>query len=247
MRITMLLTVMFGLTGITHAAGGAAAAAAANPPAAFTRSEADYARTNPGYFTLNPASIRITRLAEAEEADFSYLNGTRTPLGDIEVILDQLINIGAKVWDIIKLNAPVADISTNYAAVVPRGITEWNQLAEWKKPKSYLYGFSARNMYGTTIIDVKYKVIFAYGGAYHGKGRYLTGVTMLPSVTNIAWGYRFHLAAQVPDSTIMNVGTDADPVAALQLKTDWKISTTIKDNSGASAYYMQGDGYFEEL
>ena len=214
--------------------------------AAFTRHETDYARTDPKYFTLNPASIQVTRLAEAEE-DFSYLNGVRTDLGVVQVLLDQVINIGAKLWDIIKQNAPVVNVSTSYAVAVPQGITEWNQLSGWKKPKSYTYVFSARNFYGAKVVDVRYKVIFTYGGAYKGKGQYLTGVTMIPSTTNVSWGYRFSLAAKVPDSTIVNTGTDSDPVAAMQLNAVWQIATTLKENNGTSVYYIQGDGYFEEL
>ena len=227
----------------------ASAANTAEPAgsAAFTRYESDYARTDPGYFTLNPASIQVTRLAEAEEEDLSYLNGARADLGVIQVLLDQVINIGAKLWDIIKLNAPVANVSTSYAVAVPQGITEWNQLAGWKKPKSYTYVFSARNFYGAKVVDVRYKVIFTYGGGYKGKGQYLTGVTMAPSATNVSWGYRFSLSAKVPDSTIVNAGTDTDPIAAMQLNAVWQIATTLKENNGTSVYYIQGDGYFEEL
>jgi len=215
--------------------------------AVFTRSELDSARTDPDYYTLNPASIKITRLETAEEKDLSYLNRTGLDMAGFQVFIDQVINIGTKVWDIIKLNAPVVNIETSYATAVPQGITAWNQLAGWQKPRSSTYSFSAKNLYGTTVIDVKYKVVYTYGGAYGGKGKYLTGVTLIPATTNVSWGYRFSLTAEVPDSTVVNAGSDADPIAAMQLKAAWKITTTFKENNGARIYYMQGDGYFEEL
>ena len=214
--------------------------------AVFTKNEQDYAKTDPSYFTIKPSSIKITRQEVVEEKDFTYL-GEKKDVGGTLVIIDQIINIATKIWDKIKQHAPVVDIDTKYAAAVPQGITAWNQLSEWKKPKSYIYGFYAENLYGVTTIDVKYKVMFTSGGRYKGKGQYLTGVTVVPTVTNVAWGYRFSLAAQVPDSTIANVGTDADPIASLQLKSAWKISTVVKDSNGTSVYYIQGDGYFEEM
>ncbi|MFA6434838.1 MAG: hypothetical protein WCW52_09100 [Elusimicrobiales bacterium] len=215
--------------------------------AGFTRLESESARTDPDYYSIDPASIKITRLDATEENDISYLRAKRLDPGGIPVLIDQIINIGAKIWDIVKLNAPTADIETTYATALPQGITAWNQLAGWQRPKSYTYGFSVKNLYGATVVNVKYKVMFTYGGSYNGKGRYLTGVTMLPVSADVSWGYRFSLSAQVPDSTVVNMGTGSDPVAALQLNTVWKITTSLKDSNGAGAYYMQGDGYFEEL
>jgi hypothetical protein len=53
--------------------------------------------------------------------------------------------------------------------------------------------------------------------------------------------------AEVPDSTIANVGTDANPVAAMQMKLSWKMSTVLKEVTGTSVYYVEGTGYFEEI
>ncbi|MEI7482974.1 MAG: hypothetical protein WCK75_11605 [Elusimicrobiota bacterium] len=218
-----------------------------NNKATFTKSEASYARTDPDYFTINPASIKITRLEATEEKDFTYLGPLRMDVGGALIVIDQIINIATKIWDIVKQNAPVVEIDTKYATAVPQGITAWNQLSEWKRPKSYIYGFYAENLYGAKTIDVKYKVLFTPGGKYKGKGLYLTGVTVIPAATNVSWGYRFSLSAQVPDSTIANIGTDIDPVASLQLTSAWKIGTPVKESNGTSVYYIQGDGYFEEI
>jgi hypothetical protein len=43
------------------------------------------------------------------------------------------------------------------------------------------------------------------------------------------------------------VGASTAPVAALQLKLTWKISTPLKSDSGTNIYFMQGDGIFEEI
>ena len=201
----------------------------------------------PDYYTINPASIKVTMQEVTEETDLSYLPNLKAVDENPLVIIDQIINIANKIWQIIKLNEPVSTIDVKYASAVPAGITAWNQLSEWKKPKTYVYGFYAENVYGVTMVDVKYKVIYTYGGKYKGKGYYLTGVTITPTTVDVGWGYRFSLGASVPDSTITNIGTSENPVAALQLKLTWKISTVMKDSTGTSVYYIQGDGYFEEI
>jgi len=212
----------------------------------FKISEVEDARTDPDYHTINPASIKITRVEVAEEKDFSYLGPVKAEKDPL-VVIDQIINIFTKVWTIIQQNAPVVNIDTKYAAAMPQGITGWNQLAEWKKPKTYLYSFYAENIYGVKTIDVTYKMMYTSGGRYKGKGLYLTGVTVVPTNVDVAWGYRFSLAAAVADSTIANVGTELDPVASMQMKLAWKISTALKDSNGTSVYYIQGDGYYEEI
>ena len=123
----------------------------------------------PDYYTINPASIKVTMQEVTEETDLSYLPNLKAVDENPLVIIDQIINIANKIWQIIKLNEPVSTIDVKYASAVPAGITAWNQLSEWKKPKTYVYGFYAENVYGVTMVDVKYKVIYTYGGKYKGK------------------------------------------------------------------------------
>ena len=33
----------------------------------------------------------------------------------------------------------------------------------------------------------------------------------------------------------------------MQMKLGWKISTALKDATGTSVYYIQGDGYYAEI
>jgi len=212
----------------------------------FKTSEIEDARIDPDYHTINPASIKITRVEIKEEKDFSYLGPVKAGESPL-VIIDQIINIFTKVWTIIQQNAPVVNIDTKYAAAMPQGIVGWNQLAGWSRPKAYLYSFYAENLYGVKTIDVSYKVMYTAGGRYKGKGLYLTGVTVVPTVVDVAWGYRFSLAAAVADSTIANVGTEADPIASMQMKLGWKISTALKDSNGTSVYYLEGNGYYQEI
>ena len=215
----------------------------------FTKAEINYSKHDPAYFTLNPDSIKITRREVKEEADMSYVKMDETSNGrdGVLVTIDNIINIDSKIWTIISNNAPVVNIDTKYAVAYPQGITSAAQLAQWSRPKSYVYGFYAENLFGMKMIDVEYKATYAYGGSYKGAGKFLTAVTVVPTMVNVGWGYRFSMNASVPDSTVTNVGTGTNPVAAMQLKLLWKIATVLKESDGTSVYYVQGDGYFEEI
>ena len=72
-------------------------------------------------------------------------------------------------------------------------------------------------------------------------------MTVEPLLIEAAWGYHFSLDANVPDSSIVNVGTTEAPVAAMTPQLGWVIATAIKQSQGKSIYYLQGDGVFQEV
>jgi len=216
----------------------------------FTRQEKDLAKTYPAYFEINPASVKVTLLEVKEEPSMDYVRLQEQPPKDVAgivVTIEKIVNIASKIWDIVKENRPVTNIETKYATAYPEGVTSATQLASWSRPKTYVYGFYAENLYGSVMIDCKYKFSYTYNGAYKGKGKYLTGVAIIPEVAQVGWGYKFYMSAAVPDSTIANVGTDSDPVAAMQMKLTWKMSTVLKEVTGTSVYYVEGSGYFDEI
>jgi len=168
-------------------------------------------------------------------------------LGDNLVILDQIVNLTTKIWGIIKENQPVVNVTNQYATAVPQGVASWTKLTGWKGPKGYIYTFSVENLYGVKTVSVKYMITYTYNGSYQGTGRYLTAVTVEPLSVDVLWGYTYEMSAEVPDSSIVNAGTETDPVAAMQLVLKWKISTVLKSSQGRSVNYIRGDGYIQEM
>ncbi|HBA60151.1 MAG TPA: hypothetical protein DCZ92_04930 [Elusimicrobia bacterium] len=211
--------------------------------------EKELAARFPGYFTINPASVKITLKDIKDEEDMSYVKLQESPrdLTGVLVSVEKIINIAQKLWKIIDENKPVVNIDTKYATAYPMGVTSAGQLSSWKKPKTRTYGFYAENLFGSTMIDCDYKVSYTYGGAYKGVGKYLTGVTVIPTNIQVGWGYTFYMKASVPDSTVANVGTTEDPLASMQLVLNWTMKTILKEVDGTSVYYIQGDGLYEEI
>ena len=212
------------------------------------------AQNDPKAYTIDPSSIKVemtpvdfAATKQAKTYNLAGVAGADRGVGDVVGSIDSIVNLYEKIWNIIKENQPVVNISTQYAAAIPQGITHWTQLASWKGPKAYQYHISAKNLYGITTIDVTYMVIYNYGGTYQGKGQFLTGVSVEPSNVTVAWGYTFTMSAEVPDSGIVNAGTETDPVAAMQLILKTTISTVLKSSSDNSVIYLRGDGYFQDL
>ena len=217
-------------------------------------SELSAARTNPRWFTVDENSVRIERAepakrpakaeprpAKAEPRDEAGGDGNPLP------VLDAIINTGTKLWKIVLENKPVVDVRATYATALPKGAAGWTQMTGWQAPEGKVYALTAKNSLGATVINVRYQVLRTYGGSYQGKGKYLTAVTVEPLLVEVAWGYRFSMEASVPDSSVVNVGTAEDPVAAMMPQLGWRISTPLKDSSGQSLYFLRGDGAFLEI
>lgn len=209
--------------------------------AQFTKAELDAAASDPLRFTIDPASIKTELVAKYTTAPAA--EEERGAIGTIWTI----VNIANKIWKVIERNAPVVDVETKYAAAVPEQATSPNQLCEWKGPETYEYKFHAKNLYGAETVSVSYKVLFNYGGKFDNKGAYLTGVTIVPGSINVAWGYKLSMGAFVADTTITNIGTYEDPVAAMQLKLSSKIASVLKEWDGNSVYLISGDGKLKEI
>ena len=202
---------------------------------------------------LNPASDEIPNSTTSS----SSTPTTSPPLQLSQVLenvnqvidtLDRIVNLAQRFWEIIEKNQPVVDISVNYANALPLGVQHWTQLQGWSKPKTVKYSFVAKNAYGVKVVKVVYQIHLTYGGNYQGRGKFLTGVTIEPISVETLWGYKVSLKAEVPDSTIANVGTHEDPIASMQVKLKWTIQHTfLKDSQQQAIYYVDGTGKVEEI
>lgn len=208
--------------------------------AEFTASERRAAERDPARFTIDPASVKTELVAKHVTAQPAEQRGA---IGTVWTI----INIANKIWKLVERNAPVVGVETKYAAAVPEQVYSPNELSEWLGPETYEYRFVAKNLYGAKAVSVNYKVVFNYGGKYDGKGAFLTGVTIIPGAIDVSWGYKLFMNAFVADTTITNIGTMEDPVAAMQLKLSSRISTVLKHWEGNNVYLVAGDGRFKEI
>jgi len=213
--------------------------------AQFSVKEIRAAAKDPKAYMLDETTVEIVKIGPAVSP--SEVEAPPATPGETVAIIDSIVNLGEKIWKIINDNKPVVNVKVQYASALPEGITSWSQMAGWSRPKGTIYELSAKNAYGMQVIKLRYQLLRTAGGNYKGKGKFLTGVTVEPLLIETAWGYHFDLDANVPDSTIANVGTSEDPIAAMTAQLGWRIATAIKDSRGKSLYYLQGDGAFQEI
>lgn len=213
--------------------------------AQFSMKEVAAASKDPKEYTVDELTIQIEKIGPTVSP--TEISPPAPGIGDVIPVLDSIVNLGQKIWKIIEDNKPVVDVKTQYASALPEGIKSWSQMAGWQRPKGTIYQLTAKNAYGSQVINLRYQVLRTTGGSYKGTGNYLTAVTVEPLLVEVAWGYHFSLDANVPDSSVVNVGTTEAPIAAMMTQLGWRISTAIKDSQGKGIYYLQGDGAYQEI
>lgn len=168
-------------------------------------------------------------------------------VGQVIVVLDQIINIGKIVIPIIKAGVPVVNIKTDTANALPAGISCWSDLGGWKAPNVSNYRVVIKNKLGIEVIDFTYKVMFTAGGSADGIGRYITNATILPASVNVAFGFDFNVEVSVP--SVFNMGTKSNPIAAMQIDLKYKAGGKIPVNyvQRTYSYLLTGKNQIKDL
>ena len=171
-----------------------------------------------------------------------YPNSTTNPNG---INLGQIIALGEKVWDFIISNKPNAEYDVFKTSAVPEGITNWAQLKKWSKPISKVYRVEFTNLFGQSSGGFDYRITYFYGGSYQGKGKFLGQISVVP--TNIHLKTNRTLKMNVELASIINFGSEEDPVAGAQIIVTWSSPTTTRYEMKSAEYLIYGTGEIEDL
>lgn len=204
--------------------------------------------SDPDYLTIgNVIHEEIAAEPGADEAgSTSPSNPWSIGALDLSTInYSEVVNLGLKLWSLVQANRPVSSFQGETANALPTGVGRWDQLAGWQIPRSRIYRLAYQNLYGMTVVDFTYRVLFSYGGSAAGRGAYLAQIKVLPADLSVAWGYTFAAKGAVP--SVLNTGTELNPVAGAEIQVNWSVDTVLKHTEGTSSYFARGDGQLTDL
>ncbi|MBI4676159.1 MAG: hypothetical protein HY748_01110 [Elusimicrobia bacterium] len=164
---------------------------------------------------------------------------------DGEIDLASLVNAGRTKWKVIDDNAALPDCGKRFASAIPEGLGDGRRLCQWSPAEGDRFEFETKDLLGRPAVRVTYQVTRITGGRYAGKGRFLTGVSVLPIRIEAKAGYKASMEAEV--LAVNNVGTARDPVAAIVLAARWRVRGQGREHAGASVFLVRGDGLFSQL
>lgn len=161
-------------------------------------------------------------------------------ISTLDEVLTAIEKIGTRIWKLIEANRPVVSVESKVANALPRNVTCWMDLENWKVPKVYKYNVTYKNVFGAEVVNFTFRVIYTYGASYEGRGKYLSNVSVHPAELNVLWGYTFNSKVEV--QRIVNIGTKQDPIAGMEMKLNWQISTPIKDSTNSKIFFITANG-----
>lgn len=161
------------------------------------------------------------------------------PLDELQVWVDQIINLGKKIWTIVEAGKPVYSTKMDAASALPRGVRCWTDMAGWSAPQSKIYRIRYENTYGADVVDFTYRVMFTANGNIDGVGKYIMNATFVPANIRVGWGFKFDANAQV--AAVFNQGTKQDPVAGIQMNLQWRVDSPVTHEESTDSFFMTGD------
>lgn len=156
-----------------------------------------------------------------------------------------IVNLGNLAWTIIQANQPSDTAAVASANALPQGVKGWQELTGWEEPVIKDFEKDFPGVISSDPVTVKYRVHYTYGGSLDGKGKYLTDISVEPVDIHVGWGYKLTMTASVPN--IVNMGTDAEPLAAAELLIDMKVTSIFKSEEVSVDYEIKGDGSIQDL
>lgn len=180
---------------------------------------------------------------KSSSGTISDLKGLVEDLVDLDNILNGIEKIGARVWRIIEANRPVVSTQSQVANALPKNVSCWMDLENWQVPKSYKYNVKYSNLFGMDVVNFTFRVLYTYGASYMGRGQYLSNVSVHPAELDVMWGYTFN--SKVIVERLINLGTKENPVAGMEMKLTWQISTPMKDSQQTETFFVSGNGEFK--
>ena len=157
-----------------------------------------------------------------------------------DVVVDKVINIGQKVWNVVEKGRPVQNYSQMTGSALPQRTLNWTQLQNWSRPTSRVYSVSYKNVYGMEVVKLVYRVIMVYGGDVGGVGRYIGYTTVEP--VSVYTAYMFTFNAKVSVQSVFNMGSSHNPVAGMLLNISWTVETVLQKSSESRTYALDGNG-----
>lgn len=167
------------------------------------------------------------------------------PLDQLDIYLDQIINIGKKIWSIVEAGKPSVNVKLDTANALPRGVSCWTDMAGWSAPQSKVYAIQYVNHLEIPVVDFTYRVLYTPNGNANGVGQYITNAGFVPALVSVAWGFSFDASADVP--SVFNHGTKEAPIAGMQMNINWKMNSVVVNEQITRSYFVTGDNTLVEM
>ncbi len=141
-------------------------------------------------------------------------------INTIKSLNPQIIwQIGKTVWNFINNNEPSINITNNWGGAVPKGLTKWQSLQDWREDvwtnNSKPFFFEFKSGFFGKITKLEWVWSYKYNGNYNGVGKYITQA--MPVIKNAFDITTENLSCTTRVWNPINYGTSVNPIAGIDM------------------------------
>lgn len=167
--------------------------------------------------------------------------------GRVIQVARDLVALGEEVYTLVNKGRP--NVTTDYApiSVVPKiggKAVDVMDTENWRLPRHKAYKIIYKNLLNISVIEFKFKVVWAFGGQYEGKGAYISSAQIIPAA-HVLWGFDF--SAKMRLGGIQNAGTRKNPVAVATLLLEYTAHNMLNSSTNVETFVITGSGGFRKL
>jgi len=177
-------------------------------------------------------------IAQAKEA---AMDPNMKAHGNFDVVL----NMASQGWPVVENDKPAPlNVPHHFASALPKGASRGNQLTGWREKRWMPFSVKYKNAFGGEVLKFVFQATFRYGGTVDGNGLYLDQVR-IDAPTDGSGLYledniHFHCLAKPQEPS--NVGSDAHPMAGLEVHVRWSAMDRSGQTSHMCKLLFRGDG-----
>jgi hypothetical protein len=209
------------------------------------------------YYTISSIEVReltesVWRRESAEKTEDAEEVEQKDPIeetGKIVDLIDKIIAVGKKVWDIVAAGKPVVQTDMDLVIrVLPRTELDgaaFYEMENWGIPKFKDYEVVFKNAFGKSVVSFTYTVLYQAGGTFEGTGKYLTGVNVTATNVYVAWGFNFNAKSALVG--ISNHGSKGNPEAGATLQVKYTVENVLNHISATETVHVMGRGEIHKI
>jgi len=152
-----------------------------------------------------------------------------------------IIEIGKDVYEAIKDNQPVLNVTTDWAGAVPQGAEDWTMLGGWQGPtSSQPFYVEFKNALGMTLTRFDWIFVWKHHGSYNQTGSYVTEAGI--HGTNSYAALTEHLDVSVSSLNPVNYATKDAPIGGIDVTVSVSSHGYFEKTTKTCTMTLKGDG-----
>ncbi len=165
--------------------------------------------------------------------------------GRVISVAKDFVALGESIYELVKKGRPTNTTSYNAISVVPKdpmtkeAISPFD-LEGFSVPEERSFTAVVKNGFDQVVVKFEYQLVYSYGGSFEGKGKYLTGVMVVPKSVHTSFGWDFNATMKL--DAIMNHGSKANPVAGALVTIKYQMNSWTSSFERNDTLHVTGAG-----